>query len=262
MAAASSAPSSRQSPPSGSSKRVFFIRHAESAYNAHKLRPVNWLTLAALRDPMIFDPPLSPRGLQQLTRLSDVVQRWGLRSQAELLVSSPLRRALDTAMAVQGEQFNIALTAADGAAGAAQPPPLPLPVLVSALCSEVVDTSADIGSAPSELQSRYPQLSFAHLPQVWWYCRDEQRPRDIHDEPPARVEQRVAAFLEELWQRPERCIVVVSHSSFIRRCTGQRLKLSNAAVQECSMDRPAPVRGSAGSGSGQLRVSVVRDTLE
>jgi broad specificity phosphatase PhoE len=254
MTAVPSTSSSSSWSDSSSSKSVYFIRHAESAYNAHKLRAVNWLTLAALRDPMIFDPPLSPRGLQQLIGLSEVVQRWGLRSKAELLVSSPLRRALDTAMAVQGEQFNIALTA-DGAAATAQP--LPLPVLVSALCSEVVDTSADIGSSPSQLSSRYPQLSFSHLPDVWWYCRDEQRPRDIHDEPPARVEQRVAAFLEELWQRPERCLIVVSHSSFIRRCTRQRLKIANCCVQECRMER-----SHTGSSGGQLRVTVVREALE
>jgi broad specificity phosphatase PhoE len=243
---ASSSSSSSSAPPS--SKTIYFIRHAESAYNAHKLRPYNWLTLRALKDPMIFDPPLSPRGLQQLIALSAVVSRWSLRSKAQLVICSPLKRAIDTAMAVEGEEFNIAM------AGGKQSPasPLPVPVFVSPLCAEIVDTSADIGSSPSLLSSLYPALSFSHLPSAWWYHKDVAHPRAIDAEPAQRVEDRVDEFLMDLWSRAELSIIVVSHSSFIRKCTTARLKIANCCVQECRMDRGK---------DGKLRLQIVRERL-
>ena len=215
-------------------KSLFLIRHAESAYNAFKLSPVNWLTLRALQDPMIFDPPLSPLGLQQLTRLSELSARHQLTSRAQLLITSPLRRAIDTALAVLG------------------PPPYPLPVHVSPLITEVLDTSADIGSPPSVLSAQYPQLAFAHLPPAWWYHADPAQPRAITDEPLAVLLERMERFKAEVMGRSEVVVVVVSHSSFIKRLTGARSKIANCAVQECRM-------GFARD--GRIHVQVVHDRL-
>ena len=245
-------PSSSQRATNGSTstpKVVYFIRHAESAYNAYKLNPINWLTLAALRDPLIFDPPLSPTGLTQLHTLTATAVKWKLTQRAQLLVVSPLKRAIDTALAVMGQQPT-------NQQQRTQPvdecSPHPLPVYVSALCSEVVDTSADIGSPPSVLSSVYPSLSFSHLSDAWWYHADPQQPRAISDEPEERVAHRVSSFLQWLCGRDERCIVVVSHSSFIRRCTGARLKIGNCQVQECTV---------AQQSDGRIEVRIVREAL-
>ena len=228
-------------------KVVYFVRHAESAYNAYKLNPLNWLTLAALKDPMLFDPPLSPLGLSQLTALTATAAKWRLTERAQLLVVSPLKRAIDTALAVMGQPLPGAASSSGSSTST-----YPLPVFVSPLCSEVVDTSADIGSPPSELSAAYPLLSFAHLPAAWWYHADPSQPRAIHDEPRERVAQRVSSFLQWLCRRPESSIVVVSHSSFIRHCTGARLKIANCQVQQCAVTQQR---------DGRISVTVVRDAL-
>ena len=113
-------------------KVVYFVRHAESAYNAYKLNPVNWLTLRALRDPMLFDPPLSPLGLSQLAHLTHTANKWRLTERAQLLVVSPLKRAIDTALAVMEQPLPTATqqqseAAQTGSAAATSTPPYPLP---------------------------------------------------------------------------------------------------------------------------------------
>ena len=223
-------------------KVVYFVRHAESAYNAFKLSPVNWLTLRALRDPLLFDPPLSARGLSQLPPLSATASKWKLCERAQLLVVSPLKRAIDTALAVMGQAVPPAAAATA----------YPLPVYVSALCSEVLDTSADIGSSPQQLHSAYPLLDFSHLPDAWWYHSDPKQPRAVTDEPPQRVAHRVSEFLQWLCERPEAAVIVVSHSSFIRHCTGARLKIDNCQVQECTV---------AQQPDGRIQVVVRREAL-
>ena len=230
---------------------MYFIRHAESAYNAYKLSPLNWLTLRALSDPMILDPPLSAVGLTQLSLLSATAAKWKLTEKAQLLVVSPLRRALDTALAVMGQAVPAAGQQAQRADSAGST--YPLPVYVSPLCTEVVDTSADIGSSPAVLSSAYPGLSFSHLPTAWWYHKDAAHPIAIHDEPKERVAHRVSSFLQWLCRREESCIVVVSHSSFIRHCTGARLKIANCQVQECAVQQQR---------DGRIQVTVVREALQ
>ena len=243
-----SSPSVVRPPP----KTVFFIRHAESAYNAFKMSPVNWLTLRALADPMIFDPPLSPVGLQQLIALGQLSARQRLTSRAQLLICSPLRRAIDTALALLGDEFNPALKALNTSPATSPPPPYPLPVLISPLITEVLDTSADIGSDPSTLSSLYPALQFGHLSPAWWYHADPAYPRAITDEPLPHLLERLHRFSLDVMRRPEHSILVVSHSSFIKRITGARTKIANCVVQECRM-------GFARD--GQLHVQVVQEKL-
>ena len=125
-------------------------------------------------------------------------------------------------------------------------------MFVSALCTEIVDTSADIGSSPAVLSAAYPLLSFSHLPEAWWYHADPLQPRAITDEPRDRVAHRVSSFLQWLCRRDETVIVVVSHSAFIRHCTGARLKIANCQLQECSV---------AQQPDGRITVTVTREAL-
>jgi len=257
-------------------KTILFVRHAESAYNAFKFSPINWLTLRALRDPMIFDPPLSPKGVKQLIQLGDLMEHHKILEKAEIIIASPLIRAIDTAMAVMGKKFNPALnkkqaekdkkiaaeakkvteTAATSETSqqqTQQPPPaaadsmdsasstilssshFPVPILISPLCTEILDTSADIGSSPAELVKNYPLIDFSELKESWWYYEGEN-PRSITDEPKQKVAERVKQFKEFIAARPETFLVIVTHSSFIKHCTGAKTKIPNCAVQECEME--------------------------
>jgi hypothetical protein len=90
---------------------------------------------------------------------------------------------------------------------------------------EIADTSCDVGSAPSQLQDKFPQFAFAELGEQWWATDGHS---GIHDESPSSIQQRIANFSEWLLRRPEQSIVVVGHSNFFRRWT-QRPKMDNCA---------------------------------
>jgi len=73
-------------------KTVYFVRHAEALHNeAFKVRG-----RAAYEDPCFVDPELTPLGVQQCLALRP--QAAAVQASLELLVVSPLRRTLETAV--------------------------------------------------------------------------------------------------------------------------------------------------------------------
>merc|ERR1712046_174456 len=84
-----------------------------------------------------------------------------LRS-VELVVVSPLSRALDTAL---------------GAFPRSPPEPSPdcgraggpAPMLALALASERLDTACDIGQPRSQLEQQYPDVDFSEVEEHWWH---------------------------------------------------------------------------------------------
>ena len=168
-------------------KEVHLIRHGESQFNAaFALKRV---------DPMIFDAPLTPRGLEQATALRPEVTALGI----ETVIVSPLTRAIQTAMAAFG-----------GCAARLQ---------VEALHRERVEHSGDLGRSPRLLAADFPNLAFDHLDDPWWHCEAHQ-PQVIVVEPEDSVLARVQKFREFLASRPERRIAVVGHGTFLRHLTG------------------------------------------
>ncbi len=64
----------------------------------------------------------------------------------------------------------------------------------------------------------------------------------------ASVRARIAAFESVLWARPERRIVVVGHSAFLKRWLGHRRKLPNLAFAHLFLRNPDSGRDGGGSG--------------
>jgi broad specificity phosphatase PhoE len=174
-------------------KSILCIRHGESTFNAA------WRATGV--DPLQFDAPLSEVGAAQVrlarARLTS--------SPVELVISSPLTRALQTA------------------AGLFEDHPHAPRILVSSLARERVESSCDIGRSPVALAVDFPRLELDHLEEVWWHTEGIADDRGVCIEPVAIVETRVQLFKSFLLARPERCIAVVGHGTFFFHLTGKVL---------------------------------------
>jgi broad specificity phosphatase PhoE len=175
-------------------KRIHFIRHAQSRHNALALTAPDDDVLR--RDPGLRDAPLTELGQRQAQALAQEIAP--LR-EIELVVVSPLTRAIQTTLA-----------AFDGH---------PAPRLVEALHREHLDSWCDIGQPPAALARAFPMLDFGHLDDPWWHAVDGAEP--YVQEPFETFDSRVAAFADWLRARPEGCVAVVGHGTFLRRLTGE-----------------------------------------
>jgi glucosyl-3-phosphoglycerate phosphatase len=168
---------------------IHLIRHGQSTAN---------VALAATgRDPLEFDPPLSPLGEHQ------VVQARTLHAARhyDLVVASPLRRAIQTASGIFGHRKGT-------------------PLIVESLHRERIENTGDVGRSPHHLKVDFPHLDFAHLPDIWWHTDGDPDHRGIHVEPIAVLQERVAVFKDWLDQRPEQRIAVIGHGTFFFHMTG------------------------------------------
>ena len=165
-------------------------------------------------DPGLWDTRLTNRGEAQATKLNRELLSSGWST--ELLISSPLTRALQTSMRVF-----------DG-----------VPVqrrTVSPLCAERLFLSSDVGRSPLELREDFPAFDFpATLEPTWWYTPAEGEPQPPEWRPagkfccPGEPEEvfhaRLNAFKELLGCMPESKITIVAHWGVIHALTGKSLE--------------------------------------
>ncbi|GIL88886.1 hypothetical protein Vretimale_16910 [Volvox reticuliferus] len=153
------------------------------------------------KDPMMYDTILTARGKAGAQAAARVAER--LNPKPELLVVSPLSRALQTAQMAFLPHY-------DG------------PVLVEPLARERVWHASDIGSSREHLARTFPdtRFQFEALPDVWWHCTDPRNPRKVGLEPEDAFKARVQALRLWLAERPEQCIAVVAHWGLLNELTG------------------------------------------
>jgi broad specificity phosphatase PhoE len=190
-----------------STKKILCIRHGQSAYNA--------AFEATGIDPIIPDARLTPLGEQQVA-----VARETLRdTNVDLVITSPLTRALQTAVGIFGSHKSNPR------------------FLVEALHRERVESSCDVGRSPALLFAEYPGLDFAHLAEVWWHALGEPDWRGVHVEPLDSMMDRISKFREFLSARPERSIAVIGHGTFFHQLVG--VSFANCAIIELELE-PEP----------------------
>lgn len=185
-------------------RSIICIRHGESTFNAA------WR--AAAVDPLHVDAPLSPVGVEQVRQARRALERLPV----ELVVTSPLTRALQTAVGLFG--------------GHRHSPRF----VVHPLMRERVENSCDVGRSPAELAFEFPALDVAHLDDPWWHVDGVPDHRGICIEPVASVAARALQFKSYLRMRPERCIAVVGHGTFFFHLTGQTL--ANCEIADVELD--------------------------
>lgn len=175
-------------------KRVHFIRHAQSEHNA---RVSDALDEELVRsDPALRDAPLTALGHSQAKALAEDVA--ALRD-IELVVVSPLTRAIQTTLAAFENH--------------------PAPRLIEALHREKQESYCDIGRSPPLLATEFTTFRFDHLDDPWWFdgpLEGYPYPRESLD----AFEARVTRFADWLSARPEGCIAVVGHGTFLNHLTG------------------------------------------
>lgn len=188
------------------SKVVHLVRHGQTA------SALGIFARNSFRGKGYFDIPLTPVGLQQAQALKP-----RLRSlKPQLVLVSPLTRALQTLRESQGHL---------------QAPK----TLVTALHSEHVATSGDVGRPPKVLAREFPEFSFEGIPEIWWFSCGEA-PNDAlkgifgRSENAGYLRRRVGEFRQYLQSRPEQVILVVGHSTFFLELTGSSRRMRHCEI--------------------------------
>jgi broad specificity phosphatase PhoE len=163
-------------------KQIYLIRHGESMGQTARQRKMD-----RRRDPRLRDCGLTERGIHQATHLGTA------RPQVDLVVSSPLTRAVHTAMlAFVGLPMVIHYDLAELGSKVPENTPRSLAEVLKDLkrdCSGSVDT-------------------ITYKPEGWPYIN--QHESGIHKQ------QRVLRAMRTLAQRPEQTIAIVCHFHVIR----------------------------------------------
>ncbi len=165
---------------------IYLIRHAQSEFNAAYGK--------LMRDPMIFDAPLSELGRSQAIKVRPEVAQLNVDN----IIVSPLTRTLETAELI----FQRAL-----------------PTTINALVREQTSHSGDVGTHPAILAKNWGHLDFSHLENHWWH-QGEPDENGIPVEPVSSLEQRAAEFVAFAKQTGLRSTAIVTHGNFIRALTG------------------------------------------
>jgi glucosyl-3-phosphoglycerate phosphatase len=180
-------------------------RHAAAAGSPHANDPEYW-NQERVYDPLIFDSPLTARGEKQACE----IQAKFPFLQPQLVVSSPLTRALQTARLAFSRT----------------------PLVVRPDLREQRHSSCDIGQSGLTLLNRFSELGpqLADLPDQWWGPGSHTELHALGYVPHTLREkdEEVCARLHEVLQfiqaRPEQRIVLVGHGVLFFHLTGNWLE--------------------------------------
>jgi len=157
---------------------IFFVRHAQSVWNVSYE--------SGDPDPMIFDPSLTEVGRLQAKDM----KRDLIKLNLDLLISSPLTRALETTMISSPNSTDIKIWADH---------------------SELLSHSSDLGKPKSDLELLYPEYDFSCLREHWWY-QGQKNENGIPVEPWIKMEMRMRKFEQRIKKLDKRSIAVIGHS--------------------------------------------------
>ena len=172
---------------------IFLIRHGQSTFNAHYE--------AHGVDPGHVDARLTELGHRQAAeareRMAALMRSIG---RPELVISTPLTRALQTTQAIFGGTG--------------------VPVEVTCRHREMLEAFCDVGRSPRELAEEFPGLKFDHLDDPWWHNGPHDH-RGLPVEPHEVFHGRVTHFGQWLAEHPNATVAVVGHGTFFRQLTGR-----------------------------------------
>jgi len=176
---------------------VYLIRHGQSEFNAA-------YNETDKIDPMIFDAPLTQKGIRQAKDTRTTVLDLGIK----LVIASPLTRAIQTALHIF-----------EGIA----------PIKILAGHHEYLIHSCDVGRPPKELQMDFPNLSFDHLENTWWH-NGPLNAVGVPVEPHNVFLKRVAKFADDLDKIKDRPVAIIGHGDMFR-------ELSSHQMANCEVHR-------------------------
>ncbi|WCJ19683.1 Phosphoglycerate mutase family protein [Euphorbia peplus] len=193
-------------------KILHLVRHAQGNHNVAGENNHD-----ALLSPEFFDSQLSSLGLQQASDLRNHVQESGLHKGIELVITSPLTRAMQTAV----EVFANKTTSND-----VKCPPF----LAIELCRERFGQHpCDKRRSISETRPLFPQIDFSMIE-----SDDDNLWKDDVRETNEEVAARGLQFMDWLDTRPEKEIAVVTHNRFLENTL-------NALTNDCDPSLKAQI---------------------
>lgn len=205
-------------------KIIHFVRHAEGAHNvAGKKSVLNYLKEE------YEDATLSDKGHQECNALSQEITAIELISNAELVVISPMRRTLQTASLCFPQLIN----------------KVPW-VAIETLREQTGLHPCDRRRPTTELAELFPHVSFSEIESDI----DPLYNRYLLREPVSAVTSRAIEFVEWLSMRPEKEVIVVTHSLYLEQLLHQVLLVhdeSPSRFHNCEMRSYAlslPARGA------------------
>ncbi|KAI1374148.1 phosphoglycerate mutase-like protein [Hypoxylon crocopeplum] len=164
---------------------IILIRHGEALHNiAHE-----W---------DLPDPSLTEKGIEESRALAAELEPKFPFTQAECrIVVSPLKRTLQTV------RYGLQWLQDRG-----------VPAEVRAEWQETTSRPCDVGEDPSIIKNEWPDLDFSSLDPVY------PQKTGLYESTEAAFRKRGAFAKRWLFERPEKCIVVVTHAGFLRRLVG------------------------------------------
>ncbi|KAJ0410134.1 hypothetical protein ATCC90586_001619 [Pythium insidiosum] len=178
-------------------KLIYCVRHGESQFNEWRSRSLWTFSWVHTRDPMILDPRLSARGHKQVTDLYNHVRDKALHDKIEVIVVSPLSRAIQTAEGGDFQSLNLDFSELE--------PHWWVPGRLK--------RKTGLSMTPSTVN-------------------EVLRLRESKED----LEERMRAFVLKLKEMPQTHIAVVGHSHFFKRMLGMSRKLANCEVAVVPLD--------------------------
>eukprot|EP01083_Nonionella_stella_P036273 98985_1 len=180
-------------------KLIAFIRHAQAMNN---IDSYYW---------DVANTWLTEQGEKSVKSLRKMkLEKTDFYDNIELVVSSPLLRTLQTSYHIF-EGRNI-------------------PMMVSKHITECYSATCDEGTPKTNFLKKYPQFTqykgWDALEENWW-------PNDYND----NERHRMKLFTQFLYQRPEQCVAVVSHSSFLSGYLGRGFANAEINWYQCTMTK-------------------------
>jgi broad specificity phosphatase PhoE len=186
------------------------------------------------------DPGLSPEGIQAAQGIDSAFPH---SASIAIIITSPLRRALQTVNAAFSKHIDIEYAGPNGIENGAE-------VIVDPKLQETPDDPPNTGSDASILKAEFPYLDFSHLSEEWHKKEGQFSPQQsvvrsrvrIAREDLLRIAERLSATNNDGGERTN--ILVVTHSGIAPILTGDsQLFLKNLEWRSYTIGRD--VNGAA-----------------
>ncbi|RDL38594.1 Phosphoglycerate mutase-like protein [Venustampulla echinocandica] len=181
-------------------KIIYLVRHGQAEHNISEQNPQG--------NSSVKDPNLTPLGRSQC---QDLRSRFPHHSSVEIVLASPLRRTIQTAVTAFGSVLS-------------RPE---VPLLLVPLAQEISARPCDTGTDPEVLEAAMQdvlvnvdvkvnldgRIDYGLLEEGW------NGKAGKYEASLKAVEQRAAELRRFLWKRPETSIVLVTHGAFLHYLT-------------------------------------------
>jgi len=185
-------------------KKVSYVRHAESGYNAYVSKNILNVIIAPYKNIVEnYDPAITDKGLKQCQALVSVLDTQELEK-FDIVMISPFRRAIETYLAIK--EAKIIKECSN--------------VMLTCLLRERLDTPCDIGTPLSIIQETHSAINSEFIAKEnWWshelnYDKNNRHEPNYVKEKKEKVKDRIALLLIWIAVRKENSFLFVGHSNY------------------------------------------------